>query len=672
LTKLNISVNGLNGHQVHTSSQNKLPDQFPTSGVCPTVTDPPIDCGSDAYVANNGSCVTCPNGQIVDPFLGESCVVGAYPTVDSKSTPANIAAVLTGTVGSSTYLTIRIYDQNTIQKSSGSATVIGTTWSYQAPLLSAGTYDVEAEGDMSHGSLIDRSDNELVVLAIAPVAPTVTSTTSTDLVAVPISGGATTSSTISSVTLTKIKDGLGATVSGATPSIIGTNLTVTNNAWTVTSGAVAVGTYTITAKDGNNLSGTGTLTVTSTASHTPTISTIDGISYSSPTAVRTANTTPVVTGYVDSDSNGTLGDDAFTVSFAKNGGTTTGGTLNPVPGSSSQTWTATPSTALTEGTYNIIVTRAATPDATFDELIVGGIQVCELPAQVDKTISVAEWDSNKYVLGTCASATTMPNMPPNPYPDPQPERTPSTSEDCTTAEGGGKRSTLNVEQATIKRAKIINAMTQGGTTTETLNDVVILYGEKTAGTMDISHAHITNNVATGVTLTGVTLANFYIDMTGSFDLDTGEFTLPESSIDVSGGITNPSGTGSPNPKSTIIDGIITNGVSAGSPVRGRVVEGRYDVTTTTTSVTKGRRVSGTLTGATITGATTTTAKMADNSIKTVVQGGTIEAGASLAITSVFGTVVNAKIENANGGVSTLWIRFSDKHATPYRKRYCAK
>ncbi len=96
---------------------------------------------------------------------------------------------------------------------------------------------------------------------ITPVAPTVTSTNSTDLIAVPISGGATTSNTILSVTLKKIKDGLGATVTGATSSTIGTNLTVTNNAWTVTSGAVAVGTYTITAKDGNNLSGTGTFKV---------------------------------------------------------------------------------------------------------------------------------------------------------------------------------------------------------------------------------------------------------------------------------------------------------------------------------------------------------------------------------------------------------------------------
>jgi hypothetical protein len=57
---------------------------------------------------------------------------------------------------------------------------------------------------------------------------------------------------------------LNATVTGAAATVVsGTPLTATASGWTVSSGTgVAVGTYTITARDGNNLSATGILTVT--------------------------------------------------------------------------------------------------------------------------------------------------------------------------------------------------------------------------------------------------------------------------------------------------------------------------------------------------------------------------------------------------------------------------
>jgi hypothetical protein len=476
---LNISVNGLNGHQIHTSALNKLPDEFPSSGVCPTVTDPPITCNFDQYIANNGSCVTCPSGQIVDPISGESCIVGAYPTVNSTSTSANIAAVLTGTVGSSTSLTIRIYDQNGTQKSSGSATIIGTTWSYQAPVLSMGTYEVEAEGDVSHGSLIDRSSNELVVLgsctqyqvfdtatnqcvdmwnglpvseilalnakwgtenylgascektnnvykntgsvdtewascsrpggvfkshiqtnntinyhclfevtgsgisgtthiekqfdvpanytvqqkwalinsqcaASANTPPTVTDASTTEGTAKTINGGTGTSQTISSVTLTKIKDGLGATVSNATPSTIGSNITASNNAWSASSGTnVAVGTYTITVTDGNTKTASATLTVTCPLTGKTVATATSCITPTAPTVsnATTTDSVPVnILGTFGTSTNTTN----FTVTLTKVGinTITTLGTVSLDPPTANG-WKVS-SGALTVGTYSIV------------------------------------------------------------------------------------------------------------------------------------------------------------------------------------------------------------------------------------------------------------------------------------------------------------------------------
>jgi hypothetical protein len=317
-----------------------------------------------------------------------------------------------------------------------------------------------------------------------------------------------------------------------------------------------------------------------------------------------------------------------------------------------KTWTCTlTSKPFVAGVFDVDAVRAGVTDGTSGELeITDNIEVCDRSQTppLPKLIPKADWDGVNYTVGECSDSTHSTTKP-NPFPDePQgltPQATPEENPYC---DDGGLRSNVTTTGATIKRATIINASTDGGTVTSSLVDKFLKYGEKNSaiGTIGISGAIIDKNSATGATLTGVTLTDAVIDINGSFDLNTGVFTPSDIFINATGGSTSPSYS-SPKPVSTIINGVIVAGADAnGQPIRGSVTSGRYN-TNATPSYTKSRRITGKLVDATITNAHIVTING-----KTVVDSGTITAGTIEGTVSAFGTVQNAVITGAQLTEST--------------------
>ncbi|MGB4497526.1 MAG: hypothetical protein WBI40_02405 [Methylococcaceae bacterium] len=595
---------------------------------------------------------------------GDQCI-DPIPTVNNQTVSTNltIAPTITGTVGevalgaTETFsITIPTTTPQIYRKGDAGLIINGINWTLTVPTsnaLSPATYDIVVARNTT---ATDKTTGELIVNLVCLTGetalngvcvrtaflPTVVSTQTDDTT--PVITGTVGASALDG-------DAFNVTVDG-TPYTEGDgNLIVTGTQWQLTipiANALSTGNHNVVATR-DTLEGTGVVTITECTKKVNDAG--DCVEFSvvptvTPSATHNMSELRIVV-------SGTIGDkeltanDTFNVTITEHGNSSH--TLTGALVVTGMTWTFELTSPWSTGTFDVNAVRNGTADTTNSELHIG-IEVCQLSGSVDKTIAVKDWDDSQYVLGKCDDATDP--MPKPPYPE-DPERTPAPrDENCTAAEGGGKRSLVDVEHATVKRAKIVNATTIRGTieSKEMLSDTVILYGEKVSGTMDISNADIVKNVATNVDMTGVTLNNVYVGITGSFDINTGEFTPADTSIDVSGGITNRSGTittaSGIHPTGIVIGGLITSGASvAGERIRGRVVEGLYSKETSMTNLTKGRRVMGTLTGATIKGATTTTARI-DGSLKTVVSGGTIEPGASLTVESVFGTVVNAEIVDA--------------------------
>jgi hypothetical protein len=598
--------------------------------------------------------------------VGDQCI-DPIPTINKQTVSTNltISPTITGTVGevalgaTETFtVTIPTTPPQIYTKGDAGLVINGINWTLTVPTakaLSPATYDIVAARNTT---ATDKTTGELIVNLVCitgetplngvciktALLPTVVSRQTDDTT--PVITGTVGASALDNA------ESFSVTVDG-TPYTQGDgNLIVTGTQWQLTipiANALSTGNHNVVAIR-DTLEGTGVVTITECTKKVNDAG--DCVEFSvvptvTPSATHNMSEPRIVV-------SGTIGDkeltasDTFNVTITEHGNSSH--TLTGALVVTGTTWTFELTSKAT-GTFDVNAVRNGTADTTNSELQIG-IEVCQLSGSVDKTIAVKDWDDSQYVLGKCDDATDP--MPKPPYPE-DPERTPApTDENCTAAEGGGKRSLLDVKQATIKRAKIINATTLGGTTVETFSDVTILYGEKLGGKMDITNATITNNIATNVELIDVTIDSIYLNTSGSFDVNTGEFSPADSSIDVSGGTTNESGTittasGATHRTGIVIGGLITSGASvAGERIRGRVVEGLYsknEKTSMTTNLTKGRRVMGTLTGATIKGATTTTGRI-DGSLKTVVSGGTIDKFDELTVTSVFGTVVNAEIVDA--------------------------
>lgn len=72
--RINISINGLRGHDGHTASGRKLADQFYLEGKCLGSTEPPELCSANQILnPHNDKCEDCPAGLVPDDS-GESCV----------------------------------------------------------------------------------------------------------------------------------------------------------------------------------------------------------------------------------------------------------------------------------------------------------------------------------------------------------------------------------------------------------------------------------------------------------------------------------------------------------------------------------------------------------------------------------------------------------------------
>jgi len=399
--------------------------------------------------------------------------------------------------------------------------------------------------------------------------------------------------------------------------------------------------------------------------HVPTITSIDGQGV----PARIEDTTPTIIGTVGSDGT-TLSNDAFTVTFKLRSGTAgaytysavTGGTYTKGDGhlttaSNSTAWTLEPSTALAAGVYEVEVSRAGTLDATHDEIVLG-VAICK--ANADLYILRSQWESGSdregtgYYLGKCNATPTAPTAPTPLTLDGVP--VPTTSATCTVDEGSGARGTANISGATIKLASIANATTVDGTVAS-VTGTTYQYGTKASGTgrMDINTATIEADasVATGVTLTGVTLNDVYLDPASGTISVTGGTAQNKDYVSTIGGVVDPSThlltTGA---NSTITGGMITAGTDANSnPIRGHIFSGKYgsDISLDNTATTSARRIRGTLSNATISGVTTTTTK-ASGSTQTFATGGTITAGtftSSHAFGTVSGTIANNAITSAN-------------------------
>ena len=277
---------------------------------------------------------------------GTACITPVVPTVNSANTTDNVAASLSGTIGTSTSLTI------SVNGVSGAATINGTTWTYTPAILPSGTYNVIATGN----SGVDTTTGELVVGATA--VPTVTATTTNDKVAASLSGtiGTSTSLTIS--------------VNGVSGAATVNSVAKT---WTYTPAILAAGTYNVTATGNGGLVDTTSGELVVSASVIPTVT--SGIT-------TTTAVAPTLTGTVGTSTSLTI---TINSSPAVSGAATINGT----------TWSYTPAVITTVGTYNI----TATGDAAHGSLVdttTGELTVTQAP--VNPTV-----DSGK-----TATTTTLP------------------------------------------------------------------------------------------------------------------------------------------------------------------------------------------------------------------------------------------------------------------------
>ena len=289
---------------------------------------------SSAIAAGTYNVTATGDTGLVDTTTNELTVTASViPTVDTKTTTDKIAIPLTGTVGTSISLTIQVKDSTGAIKDSGTATIIGTTWTFLPIVLPAGTYNVVATGDAAHGNLVDTTIGELTVTA--SVIPTVNNTTTTDKIPPTLTG---TVGTSTSLTITVNGISGAATINGTT--------------WTYTpAAAIPAGTYNVTATGDSthgSLTDTTTNELTVTASSVPTVN----------NTTTTDKIPPTLTGTVGSSASLTI-------------------TVNGISGAATingTTWTYTPAAAIPAGTYNVTATgdtaHGSLTDTTTNELTV--------------------------------------------------------------------------------------------------------------------------------------------------------------------------------------------------------------------------------------------------------------------------------------------------------------
>ncbi len=286
------------------------------------------------------------HGSLVDNTTKELTVTAAVlPTVNVTTATDQIAPKLTGTMGSSTSLTIAIIDSAGVTKFTGSASPSGSTWSYSPGIIAAGTYNVVATGDTAHGSLVDSTTNELTVTT--STIPTVNTTTTIDKIAPSLSGtiGASTSLTIS------INDSNGTTKASGIANISGIN-------WTFKpTSPIAAGIYDVVATgDSANLVDATKNELTVTGSVIPTVN----------LATTTDKVAPTLSGIIGTSAS-------LNIAIKDSSGATkaTGAALINPP---NVNWTFTPKVLIPVGTYDVVVTGDAPSgslvDATTGELTV--------------------------------------------------------------------------------------------------------------------------------------------------------------------------------------------------------------------------------------------------------------------------------------------------------------
>ena len=289
-----------------------------------------------AHLSHHGDSIW-ENGKVC-PITDTDCDVN--PDVDSKNDYDSCETTVTGHAGTNRSLTINIYDSTNTLRSTGTATITGSTntnsWSYKlTTLLSAGKYNVETVGETG---LKDATTNELTINK--STVPTVNTTTSTDQIKPTLTGsvGTNTSLTVS------IVNSVGTTVTSGSATISGTT-------WTFTpSVLIPAGTYDVVVTgDATHCGLTDTTTneLTITAASYPTVNTTTTNDKTPPnlsgtTGVSTSLTISIV--------------DASNIVQASGNATITG-----------TNWTYVPSVAIPAGVYNVIAKGDASHGSLVDQ-----------------------------------------------------------------------------------------------------------------------------------------------------------------------------------------------------------------------------------------------------------------------------------------------------------------
>ena len=318
------------------------------------------------------------HGNLVDSTTNELTVTtSSIPTVNFATTIDKIAPTLSGTIGASTGLTISINDSSGVTKASGTASISGINWTFKpANPIAAGVYDVVAMGDPNHGSLVDATKNELTVTG--SVIPTVNPTTTNDKLAPMLNGTIGTSTSLNIV----IKDSSGVVKTSGSASI---NPPSVN--WSFTSKVpLPVGTYDVVVTGdpaSGNLVDATTDELTVIASAVPTVDNVTTTDKVAPKLTGTVGTSTVIkVKIVDSGGNTKMKS-----STAKISGTT---------------WSYTPSSTFSAGTYNVVATGdGVLVDTTSNELTVTAsvLPTVNTMTTTDKAIPV--------VTGTVGSSASL-------------------------------------------------------------------------------------------------------------------------------------------------------------------------------------------------------------------------------------------------------------------------
>jgi hypothetical protein len=310
-------------------------------------------------VAANAATDAAGNGNTAAPAFTRTFGTGAVPLTANKLTTDDTTPTLTGTVGTATAtVTVRVGGQTV------TATVTGTTWSATLPTaLAAGTYDIVVTATLPAGGGTGSLTltGGLVIDTTAPIA-TISSTAPerTNSAAIPF-------------TVTFSEDVTGFTqgdlqVTGGT---VGGFTKVDAHTYTFTVAPSADGTVTVNVAAGVAADTAGN---NNTAASAVTRTFTTGAVALNASPLATTHTTPTLTG--------TVGNSAATVQVQV-GGETIPATVTGT------TWSATLPTALTAGTYDVVVTATLPGGGGTGSLTVTGGLVIDTTAPTATITSTA-------------------------------------------------------------------------------------------------------------------------------------------------------------------------------------------------------------------------------------------------------------------------------------------